>query len=133
MDHSEGITAAPLRRRGAGVPVAVAFLLGILLGVLPGALVGLFIPHPWRPAGGAAGGRAGAAQEGTATVPSKDASPDGIEVYYSVPYLTPPHLEFPSGLGKCVVVEQTASKFKLKNTWPIEERVHWKAGGQPSR
>lgn len=110
------------------------FLLGICLGVLVGAFIGLAIPHPWRATVtfSRASALDGRRQEGTAVVPPAGSIQNGIEVYYSIPFSSPPQLEFPQGLGRCFVEDQTANKFRIKNTWSFEEKVDWKATGVPA-
>jgi hypothetical protein len=110
----------PPKRQAAIVPVIVAWLLDIIVGFL--------IPHPWRLIGDST------VQEGTANVPGANDSREGIEVYYAVPFASPPKLEVPDGLNYCIVTEQSAQKFKLKsagNLLPV--KVRWKADGQPGR
>jgi hypothetical protein len=126
MGSADGVPNPPQRGRIALLPIVAALAVGVL--------IGLISPRPWQTGDGTASSVAsGAMQEGTAVVPPRDDSPDGVEVFYAVPFASPPRLEFPSGLNECVVVEQSATKFKLKNLWAFERKVRWQATGQPSK
>jgi hypothetical protein len=69
-------------------------------------------------------------QRGKAFVP-----PGGeICVYYPVPYLSPPNLEFEDSEGKrrIQIVEQRPDYVRLKNTSPFGVDLPWKARGVQS-
>ena len=77
-------------------------------------------------------------QEGLAQVhlAQSGGQPYELEVFYKVPFATPPYLSFPDGLDDCEVADQKPGSFKLRryvaggNTWAY---VKWKAEGMPAK
>jgi hypothetical protein len=51
-----------------------------------------------------------------------------LDVFYPVAYVSPPNLEFEE---ECVVVEQKADHFRVKNTSPFSRVITWTARGVP--
>ena len=63
-------------------------------------------------------------QTGKANVPGGQQ----LDVYYPVPYATPPNLEI---ADEFVIVEQKADHFRVKNTSTFSRTVNWTARGVP--
>src|SRR5262249_41121120 len=54
------------------------------------------------------------------------------DVYYPVPYVSPPHLELTeTGLitGRCEIVAQQPTHFRVRNTSASNQTAQWKARG----
>ena len=51
------------------------------------------------------------------------------EIYYPVPYQSPPNLTVETFWQDCLIVEQKADHFKLKNPSGMAREVTWKARG----
>jgi len=64
-------------------------------------------------------------QEGETTV----AAGAEQDVYYSVPFASPPNLELCGLLNDCVLVEQHADHFRVRNPGHFSRDVDWKAKG----
>jgi len=66
-------------------------------------------------------------QEGVVTVPRGVAQ----DVYYPVPYISPPNLTVDSPFQNCVVISQKADHFRVQNasgnSTPLD--AHWRAKG----
>jgi hypothetical protein len=70
-------------------------------------------------------------QQGTVTVTHDQK--DGVDVYYAVPYVSPPNLTLGNGTGLVVIVEQKPDHFKLRAAdTTIRSDVSWKAEGVPT-
>lgn len=77
-------------------------------------------------------------QEGVARVhlAQRREEPYELDVFYKVPFASPPYLSFPDGLEDCEVADQKPASFKLRryaaggDTWAT---VKWKAEGQPAK
>jgi hypothetical protein len=52
-----------------------------------------------------------------------------IEVYYPVSYVSSPNLELDSTFDDCLIVEQKADHFLVKNTGSFSREAKWKARG----
>jgi hypothetical protein len=52
-----------------------------------------------------------------------------IEVYYPIPYGSPPNLELCSDWDHCVVVQQKADHFRVKNNRLLSTECKWTARG----
>jgi hypothetical protein len=64
-------------------------------------------------------------QTGTATVPGGQE----VEVYYPVPYASPPNLVLSSDWDQCVVVQQKQDHFRVKNNRVFATECKWTARG----
>jgi hypothetical protein len=52
-----------------------------------------------------------------------------LEIYYPVPYQSPPNLTIETSWQDCLIVEQKADHFKVKNPSGTAREVTWKARG----
>ncbi|VTS01299.1 unnamed protein product [Gemmata massiliana] len=66
-------------------------------------------------------------QRGKAVVPPGDV----LEVYYPVPFVSPPNLTTQSIFDDCSVIEQKPDHFRIKNSNPFSREVTWEARGVP--
>ncbi len=66
-------------------------------------------------------------QRGKAVVPPGDV----LEVYYPVPFVSPPNLTTQSTFDDCSVLEQKPDHFRIKNPNPFSREVTWEARGVP--
>jgi hypothetical protein len=64
-------------------------------------------------------------QSGTIAV----ASGQELDVYYEIPYGTPPNLTLSSLNGKCVVIAQMPDHFRVRNTGIFTINADWEARG----
>jgi hypothetical protein len=69
----------------------------------------------------------GTRQRGTAIIPAHGEQ----EVYYPVPFLSPPNLLTKSTFDDCMVIEQKPDHFRIKNPNPFSREVSWEARGLP--
>jgi hypothetical protein len=65
-------------------------------------------------------------QTGTETV---GAGHSVLDVYYAIPYVSPPHLTISSTFDEAKVIEQRRDHFRVKNTGAFARSFHWKANG----
>ncbi len=66
-------------------------------------------------------------QEGQVTVPANCE----MDVFYPIPYATPPNLTFENGHNDCFLVEQKNNHFRIFNKNVTKARtIDWKANGQ---
>jgi len=71
-------------------------------------------------------------QEGRLTVNQNQS--EGVEVYYPIPYASPPHLTLVNGAAYAVIVEQKPDHFKIRAAGTtVNADVNWKAEGVPDR
>jgi hypothetical protein len=52
-----------------------------------------------------------------------------LDVYYPMPYVSPPHLTVSSPLDEVKVIDQRRDRFRVKNTGLFARRFHWTANG----
>jgi hypothetical protein len=52
-----------------------------------------------------------------------------LDVYYPVPYASPPNLELSGDADKCEIVEQKADHFRIRCKDPCDATPHWQARG----
>lgn len=53
-----------------------------------------------------------------------------VDVYYPVPYASPPNLELSGDSDNCEIIEQKADYFHIRYKGSIYAKPHWKARGQ---
>jgi hypothetical protein len=127
---ADGITAAsaiPSLAQNPARPkswLAICVLLGFALGIA----VGFLSPRLWRGAD---------VQEGVALVPYKGQADHTteVQVYYKVPFATPPLLTFPDASqgAQIEVVEQKPDSFKVRAfVRGVDLKVKWRAEGVPA-
>src|SRR4051794_15850307 len=66
-------------------------------------------------------------QRGKAVVPAGEE----LDVYYPVPFNSPPNLLVQSTFNDCSIIEQKPDHFRVKNNNPFSREVTWDARGVP--
>jgi hypothetical protein len=71
---------------------------------------------------------------GEASVPPNDLNKGEIEVYYRIPFASPPKVTIVEGANDSwTITEQKADHFTAKNTSAFGRKMTWKAEGLPAR
>jgi hypothetical protein len=52
-----------------------------------------------------------------------------LEVYYPIPYVSPPHLTVSSTFSEVKIIEQRRDHFRVRNTGSFSRQFHWTASG----
>lgn len=64
-------------------------------------------------------------EKGHVTVPARQE----LDVYYPVPFVSPPNLTINSAFDACALVDQQADHFRVRNTFSFPREVTWQARG----